>query len=104
MTAPAALGESGHARLSIAAVERDTGIAKETLRVWERRYGFPAPSRNAQDERFYSVEDLERLRLVTRLIAAGHRPGKLLPLPLEELTRLAPGASEVLGDVAGDLA
>ena len=31
--------------LSIAAVERDTGLSKDTLRVWERRYGFPVPER-----------------------------------------------------------
>ena len=37
--------------LSIAAVERDTGLAKDTLRVWERRYGFPQPVRDAFDER-----------------------------------------------------
>ena len=34
--------------LSIAAVERDTGLSKDTLRVWERRYGFPAPQRDAR--------------------------------------------------------
>jgi hypothetical protein len=33
--------------LPIAAVERDTGLAKDTLRVWERRYGFPQPGRDA---------------------------------------------------------
>ena len=27
--------------LSIAAVERETGLGKDTLRAWERRYGFP---------------------------------------------------------------
>ena len=32
---------------SIAAVERDTGLSKDTLRVWERRYGFPRPARDA---------------------------------------------------------
>jgi hypothetical protein len=29
---------------SISDVERDIGVAKETLRVWERRYGFPSRS------------------------------------------------------------
>ena len=33
--------------ISIAAVERDTGLSKDTLRVWERRYGFPRPERDA---------------------------------------------------------
>ena len=34
-------------RVNIAAVERDTGLSKDTLRVWERRYGFPSPERDA---------------------------------------------------------
>ena len=34
------------APLSISAVERDTGISKDTLRVWERRYRFPVPERD----------------------------------------------------------
>ena len=39
--------------LSIAAVERDTGLSKDTLRVWERRYGFPQPGRDGFGERAY---------------------------------------------------
>lgn len=63
---------------SIAAVERDTGLGKDTLRVWERRYGFPIPARDALGERLYSREQLELLRHVKRLIDQGARPGKLL--------------------------
>ncbi|MFN7197809.1 MAG: MerR family transcriptional regulator, partial [Hylemonella sp.] len=37
--------------LTIAAVERETGLSKDTLRMWERRYGFPRPLRDARDER-----------------------------------------------------
>jgi hypothetical protein len=33
--------------LPIASVERETGLSKDTLRVWERRYGFPTPERDA---------------------------------------------------------
>ena len=36
---------------NIAAVERDTGLSKDVLRVWERRYGFPAPTRDDNGER-----------------------------------------------------
>jgi len=36
---------------SIAAVERDTSIKRDTLGVWERRYGFSAPVRNDRGER-----------------------------------------------------
>ena len=75
---------------NIAAVERETGLSKDVLRVWERRYGFPAPSRDDHGERIYPAEQVERLRLVKRLMDAGHRPGKLLATPTEELNALAP--------------
>lgn len=76
---------------TIADVERDTGLSKDTLRVWERRYGFPTPSRDAQGERRYDDEQLVRLRFVRRLIDAGHRPGAIVSLSLDELQkRLAP--------------
>lgn len=62
----------------IAVVERDTGIGKDTLRVWERRYGFPRPVRDASGDRLYPAEQVERLRLIRRLIDLGHRPGRLV--------------------------
>ena len=77
--------------LSIAAVERNTGLSKDTLRVWERRYGFPLPARDGVGERAYPLEQVERLRLVKRLLDAGHRPGRVVPLSLEALQQL--GAS-----------
>jgi DNA-binding transcriptional MerR regulator/methylmalonyl-CoA mutase cobalamin-binding subunit len=76
-------------RLSIAAVERDTGLSKDTLRVWERRYGFPTPQRDAVGERAYSIDQVEKLRLIKRLMDAGHRPGRIVPLPIEELLQLS---------------
>jgi len=74
--------------LSIAAVERDTGLSKDTLRVWERRYGFPTPVRDAFGERAYSLDQVDKLRLVKRLLDAGHRPGRVVTLPLDELQQL----------------
>jgi methanogenic corrinoid protein MtbC1 len=82
------------APLSIAAVERDTGLSKDTLRVWERRYGFPAPARDEMDERVYAIDQVEKLRLIKRLLDAGHRPGRIVPLSYGELLVLAGGADE----------
>lgn len=79
---------------SIAAVERDTGIGKDTLRMWERRYGFPAPQRNPFGERTYSNAQVAKLRVVKRLLDAGFRPGRIVTLPIEELLRLSPAADE----------
>jgi MerR family transcriptional regulator, light-induced transcriptional regulator len=78
---------------NIAAVERDTGLSKDVLRMWERRYGFPVPDRDSNGERCYPAEQVERLRLIKRLMDQGHRPGKLISIPTEELTTLAPRRS-----------
>jgi methanogenic corrinoid protein MtbC1 len=75
--------------LSISAVERDTGLTKDTLRVWERRYGFPTPARDPVGERAYPLEQVEKLRLVKRLLDAGHRPGRVVAMGVDDLQRLA---------------
>ncbi len=74
--------------MTIAAVERDCGLSKDTLRVWERRYGFPAPFRDDRDERLYPPDQVQKLRILRRLIDAGHRPSKIVTRSLEELTAL----------------
>jgi len=75
---------------NIAAVERETGLSKDVLRVWERRYGFPLPERDSIGERQYSAEQVDRLCQIKRLMDRGHRPGKLISLPPAELAGLAP--------------
>lgn len=79
--------------LSIASVERETGVGKDTLRVWERRYGFPTPGRDAFGERSYPQDQVDVLRVVKRLIDAGHRPGRLLRLPVAEILALSDAES-----------
>jgi methylmalonyl-CoA mutase cobalamin-binding subunit len=76
-------------QLTIAAVEREVGLSKDVLRVWERRYGFPAPTRDAHGERLYPAEQVQRLRLVKRLMDQGFRPGRLLAAPGADLEALA---------------
>ncbi|MBX3662677.1 MAG: MerR family transcriptional regulator [Burkholderiales bacterium] len=80
--------DSQAAFYNIAAVERDTGLSKDTLRVWERRYGFPKPQRDQHDERLYSLPDLEKLRLLRLLIDYGHRPGKIINRSTAELSQM----------------
>lgn len=99
--------------LNIAQVERETGLTKDVLRVWERRYGFPSPQRDENGDRLYDLEQVARLRLVKRLIDQGYRPGKVLPLSIGQLeamnARLAPArqppaddAEQVLQKVAAN--
>lgn len=73
---------------SIATVSRDTGIAKEVLRKWETRYGFPAPERDDSDNRAYPVAQVTRLKLIKRLLDGGLRPGDVVPLSEERLITL----------------
>jgi len=53
------------------------------LRIWERRYGFPAPLRDAAGERVYPAEQVQRLRLLKRLLDSGHRPGRVVPADVD---------------------
>ena len=80
--------------LSIADVERDTGLSKDTLRVWERRYGFPRPRRDALGERSYAAAQVEKLHVIKRLMDAGLRPGALVSRPLAELRALGEAGRE----------
>ena len=93
------------ATLNIAAVERETGLSKDVLRKWEMRYGFPAPLRDSLGERAYPAEQVNRLRLIKRLMDAGMRPSRVVNLDAEGLIALAQAGvavqpTEKLGDVA----
>jgi methanogenic corrinoid protein MtbC1 len=78
----------GQPLLSISAVERDTGLTKDTLRVWERRYQFPLPARDENGERAYTHGQVEKLRALKRLIDRGHRPSKIIGHSMAELMHL----------------
>jgi MerR family transcriptional regulator, light-induced transcriptional regulator len=84
--------------LPISTVERETGLSKDTLRVWERRYGFPAPQRDAFGERAYPLEQVDKLRSIKRLLDMGHRPGRIVALSdaqLQAMGQVLPSASSV---------
>jgi len=74
---------------NISAVERETGLSKDVLRMWERRYGFPKPGRDEHGERQYTLSEVARLRAIKRLMDVGMRPGKVIHRALDELNSLA---------------
>ncbi|HEX6315068.1 MAG TPA: cobalamin B12-binding domain-containing protein, partial [Gemmatimonadaceae bacterium] len=91
--------------LSIGALSVATGVPIETIRSWERRYGFPVAERKPSGHRVYPLSVVPRLRLVSKALASGHRAAEVvaasesalesllaaLPLPASErVARQAP--------------
>ncbi len=70
-------------------VEKETSISKYLLRMWERRYTFPRPERDAKGERVYSNEDVEKLKIIKRLMEEGYRPSKIINQSLDALKDLS---------------
>ncbi|NWF62735.1 MAG: MerR family transcriptional regulator [Chloroflexi bacterium] len=56
---------------NLKAVLRETGLAADTLRAWERRYGLPTPQRTAGGHRLYSQYDIETIKWLTMRQAEG---------------------------------
>ena len=73
---------------TIATISLETGIAKEVLRKWEERYGFPVPQRDASGHRAYAAHQTARLKLIKRLIDSGMRPARVVALEEEALQSL----------------
>jgi MerR family transcriptional regulator, light-induced transcriptional regulator len=84
-------------RYPIRAVSKLTGIAIDTLRAWERRYGAVTPTRDDRG-RMYTEADVARLRLLGGAVERGHSIGRLAGLSNDELRDLC-GATA--GVVAG---
>jgi methanogenic corrinoid protein MtbC1 len=93
--------------LSIGTLSSATGVPVETLRTWERRYGFPVPTtRTGGSHRRYAAETIDHVRLITRAIELGHRPSAVVGRDLEELRRLldapVPGAASTRPNTIAD--
>lgn len=72
-------------RYKIGAVERLTGIPASSIRVWERRHAAVEPQRSDSGTRYYSEEDVERLKLIRELTEAGDAISEVAALDLATL-------------------
>lgn len=61
-------------------IVRQTGIAPDTLRAWERRYGFPEPARSVGGHRLYSMREVEAIRWVLQKQKEGLRAKQAIDL------------------------
>lgn len=95
---------------NLKAVIKETGIAADTLRAWERRYGLPMPDRTPGGHRLYSQRDIEIIKwliekqgeglsisnavdLWNELTASGQDP---LPAPSQQLVTLSSANLDVI--------
>ena len=62
---------NGETVLRIGELSKRSGVSPELLRAWERRYGLLRPTRSGGGLRLYSLDDLERVRLMRRHIDGG---------------------------------
>ena len=76
-------------RHPIGVVSARTGIPQDLLRAWEKRYHAVVPQRSSTGRRLYCDLDVDRLRLMKRLVSGGRRISDVAALPLEGLTSLA---------------
>ncbi len=82
---PTARGEERH---PIGVVAERTGLTRELLRAWERRYEAVRPMRTRSGQRLYTDEDVSRLLLLRRATRSGRPIAGVARLPITELTRL----------------
>jgi methanogenic corrinoid protein MtbC1 len=62
--------------LNIAALSKRTGVAPDTLRKWEQRYGILRPTRTDGGQRRYSEHDVDRVLWLQARLSEGFRIGE----------------------------
>lgn len=85
MTTSNSMNANEEATFRIGTASRMTGIAVDTLRVWERRYGVVKPLRSQGADRLYRQQDIKRLTLLKKLVDRGHAIGTIARLSDDKL-------------------
>jgi methanogenic corrinoid protein MtbC1 len=85
------------ALLNIAALSRRTGVAPDTLRKWEQRYGVIRPVRTAGGQRRYSEMDVQRVEWLRDRVRDGWRIGEAARV-IDEATSAALDEPDELRD------
>jgi DNA-binding transcriptional MerR regulator/methylmalonyl-CoA mutase cobalamin-binding subunit len=80
---------AGEAKYRIGTVSKMTGLSTHTLRMWEQRFAAVLPTRVQAGGRLYTDADVERLRLLHRVVSAGHPIGRMARLPDADLRQMA---------------
>ena len=95
MAATTGGGEARNA-LHIREVVRITGLRREQLYMWQRRYGFPNPARDSFGDRVYPPDQVARLKVIKQLLSEGWRAGAVVPLAESALQSMLASRSKIL--------
>ncbi len=72
--------------LTIDQISQITGIRKSTLRYWEKSFDdFLKPARTRSNRREYTIEDLDRIKAIQRLLEQEHLTAYGVRMRLQEL-------------------
>ena len=74
--------------INIQQLSLEVSIGVDTLRVWERRFGFPVPERNSRGHRRYPDQQIEELRVIKSLQLLGFQPSKIFKISANERREL----------------
>lgn len=95
--------DDGRCPMHIREVVRITGLRREQLYMWQRRYNFPTPLRDAFGDRVYPPEQVARLKLIKQLLSEGWRAGAVVPLAESALQSMLGLAVEAPAPVPDDI-
>jgi DNA-binding transcriptional MerR regulator len=72
--------------LTIDQISQLTGVRKSTLRYWEKSFDdFLKPARTPSNRREYTLEDLDRVKAIKRLLEQEHLTAYGVRMRLQEL-------------------
>jgi len=88
-----------------------TGLSKEGLRVWEKRYRLISPQRGSNRYRLYTEEDVNLLKYLVKEIQLGQSIGELASLGKDEILvrmnreqeKKSEGETHITGPLINDL-
>src|SRR5438270_3682794 len=84
--------------MRISELSRRVGVASDTLRVWERRYGLLKPRRTSGNIRLYSALDEARVRLMKRYMSEAVPAAQAAELVKGARLTFQPGRTARLAD------
>jgi DNA-binding transcriptional MerR regulator len=80
---------------SIQQTSQLTGLTPLVIRAWENRYGVVEPERGEGNQRAYTPDQVQYLRLLSEAVNLGEKIGKIVNLSLNELEMIIAEKSEI---------